>query len=484
MKRVITKAALLTFLVPAALVFALAGCGGGGGAGSAGASSGGGSFAGSGSSGSPVAIAMPYTGRNYSSYGYYVYTTTGLVSSITLGGLSSNVDIAIFSDANFTMPAGWACTMNTGTMDDVCSTGTPVPANTTLYILSSGYNTPFTLSVNAPQSGAPSAPVTISATPYSGQVFNRTDGFYSYTATGTTGLISASSPMDEVVPVVYTDATFSTVDANWSCRSLIALAPSSCAATTAVPTGTILHIRAKNYAVGGSTFTLSLSAPLASQGAANAPVLLSAVPYGGQVGRTGNGYYSYTTVGSVDAIRVTNQIDSVELSVFTSNTFFNFDPNWTCTHNILTDSNGCSATTAVPANTVLYIQAVNLTAYGSTYTLDVFSTGPTGALGAPAPIPALPFNGKTIGTANSYYTFTTPAALGQITMTNKTGRIDPTVYMDTSFTTVDRNWTCANWASLSPATCTATTTVPAGSVVYIKATNYNLSGATATFTLQ
>jgi hypothetical protein len=95
--------------------------------------------------------------------------------------------------------------------------------------------------------------------PYNGTVTGTADGYYQYTTVGTVGLISMTNLTSDLDPKVYTDATFTTLSANWNCTFYSGTTSDTCTATAAVPAGTVLYIKALNFANVSSSFTLNVS---------------------------------------------------------------------------------------------------------------------------------------------------------------------------------------------------------------------------------
>jgi hypothetical protein len=110
--------------------------------------------------------------------------------------------------------------------------------------------------------GAIGAPKVI-VFPYNGMVgpvvvAGVADSYYKFTTTASTALITATPIADGIDPVVFTDATFTVIDPNWTCTANPGLTPDTCTATALVPAGTILYIDVSYYnaAGAGATFTL------------------------------------------------------------------------------------------------------------------------------------------------------------------------------------------------------------------------------------
>jgi hypothetical protein len=207
---------------------------------------------------------------------------------------------------------------------------------------------------------------------------------------------------------------------------------------------------------------------------------IAAMPFSGTAAAGSSSAYTYTTLATINTIQITG---TVNVQVFTDATYTAADPNWNCVNN-------CIATTSVPAGTVLYIGVNNFSAAAATYTLNVTNAAvmlSEGAKNAPKVI-TFPHNGTVgpvvvAGVADSYYKFTTTASTGTITATPISDGIDPVVFTDATFTVIDPKWTCTFNAGLTPDTCTTTPPVPAGTILYIDISYYNLAGAGATFTL-
>jgi hypothetical protein len=337
---------------------------------------------------------MPYSGKVGQTYdsSYYTFTTSATTQTITLTNLTAAVDVEVYTDAAFTTKSSnWTCSTNLGTTADGCTAGTPAPAGTTLYIKAVNYATTtgatFTLGITTTTSlsgseGAAGAPLTITM-PHNGQVDAMVGAsYYTHTATGTiqTITITATNNLTSVIDLrVYTDANFNTWNPNWTCTTSSGVGEDSCTATTPVPAGTVLYIKATSYflGTGATTFTLdtTTTSTSGSEGAAGTPLAIS-MPHNGQVAvptlaSFNDSYYSYTTVGTVGTINLNNLTDDVDVTVSTDATFNFISSNWTCTYNSGTTSDSCTATAAVPAGTVLYIQVWNMTSAGGTFTLSV-----------------------------------------------------------------------------------------------------------------
>ena len=208
---------------------------------------------------------------------------------------------------------------------------------------------------------------------------------------------------------------------------------------------------------------------------------IAAMPFSGTSAAASSSAYTYTTLAAVNTIAITG---TVNVQVFTDSTYTVADTNWTCT-------NDCIATTPVAAGTILYIGVNNFSAVAATFSLNVTNATilqSEGAINAPKII-TLPYSGKVgpvavAGVADSYYKFTASATTGLITATPISDDIDPVVFTDASFTVIDSNWTCTANTGLTPDTCTAMAPVPAGAILYIAVSYYNIAGSGATFTLQ
>lgn len=128
---------------------------------------------------------------------------------------------------------------------------------------------------------------------------------------------------------------------------------------------------------------------------------IASMPYNGSVTGTSDSYYRYTTVGTVSTINATGLTGDIDPKVYTDATFTTLSSNWSCTVNLSTTSDSCTATTAVPASTVLYIKARNYTSTGATFTLSVTGAaggGTTLTLSAIPSITGLTYN-TTLSTA-------------------------------------------------------------------------------------
>lgn len=397
---------------------------------------------------------------------------------------------------SFTAPAnnGSAITLYTvtSTPGNFTATGTTA-APITVTGLTNG--TAYTFAVTATNAAGTSAasvasnavvPVlttTIASMPYNGTSTIGTQTNYRYTTVGTINQISATAGASGFMSV-FTDASYTVLDANWTCTT-------NCIATTPVPTGTPLYISVTNSTGGAFTLNVANVVIVPSQGAVNAPLAITMPFTTGMVGTTANSYYAYPTVGTI------NQINSsaascvgvtpctTGLDVFTDATYTVPNPNWSCM-----TGNSCTYIGVAPlaAGTVLYLQEANNSGgAGATYTLssaNVVVNPSAGAAGTPLVIPAMPYTAGMVGTAaHSFYKYTTTVAnTGLITANAMTGDIDPQVYLDAAFTMVDTNWACTANIGVTPDTCTATTPVAAGTVLYIKAWNF-AAGLGATFTL-
>ena len=104
--------------------------------------------------------------------------------------------------------------------------------------------------------GTAAAPVVI-ALPYNGAVGTVADSFYKYTTTAATSLITATAMTADIDPWIFTDATYTIPDPNWTCTWNIGVLNDTCTATVPVAAGTILYMGAVNYSAGaGATFRL------------------------------------------------------------------------------------------------------------------------------------------------------------------------------------------------------------------------------------
>jgi hypothetical protein len=205
------------------------------------------------------------------------------------------------------------------------------------------------------------------------------------------------------------------------------------------------------------------------------------MPFSGTSASASSSAYTYVTLATVNTLEITGLVN---VQVFTDATYTTQDANWIC-------ANNCVATSPVLAGTTLYIGVNNFSSVSTAFTLNVANgtfLQSEGALNAPKVIP-LPYGGKVgpvivAGVADSYYKYTTAASRGLITAIPTSDDIDPAVFTDGSFTVIDANWICTTNTGLSPDTCTATTPVPTGTILYIGVSYYNAAGAGATFTLQ
>ncbi len=227
-----------------------------------------------GATGTPLAITMPFTTGMVGSMAdsYYAYTTTGTVNKIssseptatTWANATTNLDV--FTDASFSViDPNWRCPAA-----NACfyRGATPIPVGTVLHIrvynFTNGVGANYTLSasnvVTIPSEGVTVTPLVITM-PHAGMVGTFKNSHYSYTTTFTsTTAITMDAMTEDVDPQVFTDATFTLLDPNWVCTGNFGTTPDDCTATTPVSAGTVLYIRAKNFANGvGATFNVSVT---------------------------------------------------------------------------------------------------------------------------------------------------------------------------------------------------------------------------------
>jgi hypothetical protein len=236
----------------------------------------------------------------------------------------------------------------------------------------------------------------------------------------------------------------------------------------------------------GTTYTFTVTATNSggtspASAASNSVSLTGAIvamPFSGTAAAASSSKYTYSTVAAVNTIAIGG---NVNVLIYTDATYTVLDPNWSCTN-----QNNCIATPPIPANTIIYIGVNNFAAAAAAFTLDVSNAAvlsSQGAANAPKII-TLPYNGMVGPVADSFYRFTTTAvSTGLITATAMTDNIDPVVYTDATFATADGNWICTFNNGMVQDTCTATLPVPAGTILYIGASNFT-GGLGATFTLQ
>lgn len=327
--------------------------------------------------------------------------------------------------------------------------------------------------------------------PYNGYVGATFDSsYYTFTTTATTQTITLTNLTADVDVKVYTDAAFTTQSSNWTCSVNGGTTADSCTASIAAPAGTTLYIKAANYATTtGATYTLGITttSTTGSEGAAGAPLTIT-MPHNGLVDSVNDSYYTFTTSATTQTITLTNLTDDVDLQVYTDSSFTTPSSNWSCPINYGTIAETCTAVSPASAGTVLYIRAWNYTSAGATYTLGVTTTSTTGsegAAGAPLTI-SMPHNGQVAvisSLTNSYYSYTTVGTVGTINLTNLTDDVDLDVYTDSTFSTLDFNWSCTINLGTTADNCIATSPVPAGTVLYIQAVSYAFNPAGATFTL-
>jgi len=204
---------------------------------------------------------------------------------------------------------------------------------------------------------------------------------------------------------------------------------------------------------------------------------ITTMPYSGSVTGTNDGFYLYTTVGTVDTISASGLTADIDPNVYTDSTFTTLDTNWACTNNAGTTADSCTATTPVTAGTPLYIKVRNFAAVSSTFTLSV--SGPAGV--STATIASMPYNGSVTGVNDGFYQYTTVGSVDTISLSGMTSDLDPKVYTSSAFTTLDTNWACTINVGTTADSCTATTPVAAGTLLYIKVRNF--AGVSSPFTL-
>lgn len=298
--------------------------------------------------------------------------------------------------------------------------------------------------------GGPSI-TTIGSMPYSGSVTGTNHSYYKYTTVGTVNSISATALTSDVDPQVYTDASFTTLSTNWTCTNYSGTTADSCTASTTASAGTVLYIKARNYAGTSGSFTLSVTGPAGSP-----PTITSFTPTSGAPGS------SVTITGtnfSATAANNTVKFNGVTASVTSATT--------------------TSLTVTVPASASTGTISV-ATAAGTITSATSFTVSAGGGPSA-ITIASMPYNGSVTGTNHSYYVYTTVGTVSTISATALTSDIDPQVYTDATFTTLSSNWTCSANSGTTADSCTAITPVTTGTVLYIKARNY--AATSGTFTL-
>ena len=281
------------------------------------------------------------------------FSATAANNSANFNGITASVTGATTTSLTVTVPA----TASTGPITVTTAAGTATSVAS--FTVSSGGGT-----------------TTIASMPYNGSVTGANHGFYKYTTVGTVSTISATALTNDIDLYVYTDATFTTLSSNWSCPYHLGTAAESCTATTPVSAGTVLYIKAVNYTgSAGASFTLSVAG---SSGTTYTTI--TPMPYNGSVTGTNHGYYKYTTVGTVGTISATALTNDIDLYVYTDATFTTLSSNWSCPYHTGTAAESCTATTAVPSGTVLYIKAENWTGgTGASFTLSVAGSGGGGS---------------------------------------------------------------------------------------------------------
>lgn len=326
----------------------------------------------------------------------------------------------------------------------------------------------------------PTSAVTIASMPFNGNTGMGVATNYTYTTTGTINQINVMGAANASL-MVFTNASFSVSDANWNCMS-------SCIATTPVPAGTPLYIQVWNNNGGAFNLNVANIVITPSQGVAGTPLAISMPFTTGMVGSAANSYYAYTTtvspinkISSTEPTAATWATATTWLDVYTDATFSVVDPNWRCPA-----ANACfyRGAAPLPVGTVLYIQEFNSTnGVGANYTLsasNVLTVASEGLANAPLVI-TMPHAGRVGTFKNSHYSYTTTfASTTAITMDAMTEDVDSEVFTDATFTLRDINWTCTANFGTTPDDCTATTPVPAGTVLYIRAKNF-ANGVGATF---
>ena len=212
--------------------------------------------------------------------------------------------------------------------------------------------------------------------------------------------------------------------------------------------------------------------------------MITTLPYDGVASFEGtSSFYQYTTVvGGIGVIRMFNLADDVDLEVYTDASFSTLDSNWVCVAADFTSAESCVATKPVAMDIVLHIKAVSFANDGSAFALNVAPFAGEGTAGSPVVIATLPYNGMVdIEGTSSFYQYTTVIGVNRIDMSNLTDDVDPKVYTDASFSTLDSNWVCTIAFGSTADNCVATIPVALGTVLYIKADSFAIE--TATFTL-
>jgi hypothetical protein len=251
----------------------------------------------------------------------------------------------------------------TSTPGSVTATGTSSPI--TVIGLSNG--TSYTFTVTASNSGGTSASSgasnsisltgAITAMPFSGTSLAGASTAYIYTPQATVNTVYITGTVNVQI---FTDATYTTLDSNWSCTN-------NCIATSPVNAGTPLYIGVINFSAAAAPFTLNVANVIVtvSEGAANTPMVIT-LPHNGMVGTVADSFYSFTSGSSTPSLTVTNLTDDVDLLVYTDATFATPDPNWPCVTATGTTPETCSATLAVTAGTTIFIGIGNFITPGST----------------------------------------------------------------------------------------------------------------------
>jgi len=310
-------------------------------------------------------------------------------SSIVLGTTQQFVATGSYSNAttqNLSATATWnsnalgIATISTAGLATSQAEGGPVSITATHSGVSGTTN--LTVTAAGAAEGSAATPITVTGAPRTCQVDTAIDSYYSYTAPLAGWYkVAITNLTDDVDLHVYTDKAYitaATCNPDNTFNAGTAAEDCSVSATS----GQILYIGVQNYAAGdlaanGAGFTLSVStttAPVAPQlvneGAPNAPLAIK-LPYNGQVAKQGVSYYAYTTAAaSTSLITVMNMSSDVDPRVFTSPTFATLDTNWACSGWSGTINDTCTATAAVPAGAVLYIEVTDWSDSGASFTLQ------------------------------------------------------------------------------------------------------------------
>jgi subtilisin-like proprotein convertase family protein len=119
--------------------------------------------------GAPMAVTVPACGHVDAAFNdsFYVVTAAGGETLVTLTNLSDDVDLAVFTDASFTVPdPNWWCPFNFGTIPETCWANTAVGLGP-VYIQVFNFTTAgatYTLNLSGPPALPPLPPNSVVST--------------------------------------------------------------------------------------------------------------------------------------------------------------------------------------------------------------------------------------------------------------------------------------------------------------------------------